>query len=111
MWRVYTNASRPAVTNLVSAVKRLQSVFSELEFEYAHEIQYGFGRHGTDEELENQEKLYSDAVALCDDFLDGNLCASCLVSKLDALSLQTHTVEIKGFIKNGEPETGSGTTV
>lgn len=99
MWRCY--ASQPASANVVSAVERLRSEFSKLEFEYAHEIVYGFGRHGTDEELEKQERLYSYAVNLCDEFQCGNLSASGLVSKLDAVHMQTYTVEIKTFIKNG----------
>lgn len=111
MWRCYANASRPASTNVVSAVEKLQSEFSKLEFEYAHEIVYGFGRHGTDEELKKQEQLYSDAVNLCDEFQCGNLSASGLVSQLDAMHMQTHTVELKMFIKNGEPETRSGNKV
>lgn len=99
MWRCYANAPRPASTHLVSAVEKLRSEFSKLEFEYAHEIEYGFGRHGTDEELEKQEQLCSNAVNLCDEFQCGNLSASGLVSKLDAVHMQTHAVEIKTLIK------------
>lgn len=104
MWRCY--APQVVVTNLISAVEKLQSDFSKLEFEYAREIVYGFGRHGTDEELEKQEQLYRDATNLCDEFQCGNLSASVLVSKLDVMGLQSHTKDIKSFIKNGKPEAG-----
>lgn len=106
MWKCYAHASRPVVTDVVSAVERLRSVFLDLEFEYAHEIVYGFERYGTDEKLKKEEQLYRNAVALCDNFLHANLCGSCLVSKLEAVNLQKHTVEIKKFLKleNGGSE-------
>lgn len=94
----YKEASRPRATSIISVVTRVQSVFSDLELQQAREIEYGFGRSGSDEELAKLEKLYSDAGALCDKFLNGQLCESCLVSKLDAMNLQTYTVEIKTFI-------------
>lgn len=107
MWMCYMHVSRPPAMSVVSAVERLRSVFSNIEFECEHEIVYGFGRYGTDEELQIQIQLYSDAAAMCDDYIHGNLSISCLVSKLDGMNFQTYTVEIKKFLKNGGSENGS----
>ena len=61
MWMCYADASRPVATDVTSAVQRLQGIFGDLEFYYGHEIVYGFGRCGSEEELAAKEKLYNDA--------------------------------------------------
>lgn len=99
---LYADASRPAAVDVVSAVTRAQSTLRDLAFDEAHESVYGLGRYGTEEEFAAQEKLYNKAASVCDTFLDGKICAHCLVSKLNSMNLGEHTVEIKKFMKREE---------
>lgn len=99
MYMCYAEASLPEAVDVISAVSRAQSLFSLLAFDAGHESVYGFGRYGTEEELQKLETQYRKAVSLCEKFERGKISCSCLVTKLDAMKLEDHTDEIKKFLK------------
>lgn len=109
MWMCYAEASRATATDVTSAVERARATFSDLAFEHAHEIVYGLGRYGTDQELEEREQFYNNAVSLCEKFQAGNISCAHLVAALDAMDLEEHTEQIKEFMsrevqQNGDTE-------
>lgn len=98
----YAEASRPAPTDVKSAVEITRSRFMDLAFMEVHRKVYDLGRVETDEELERLEKLYTDASALCDKCVDGVINESQLISQLEAMNLEEHTTTIKEFMKRVE---------
>ena len=99
MWMCYAQASWTEPTDLISAVQRAKELFTLLSFEQSHSRVYDFGRYGTDEELKRLEDIYDAAELLCEKFLKGEINVNRLVSELDTMNLEEHTIDIKKFIK------------
>lgn len=92
----YADASRPAATDLRTAIIRAESVFSDLAFYYEHEIVYGLWRCMSDEELAKLAEQYRNAASLCGKYLEGDVSVAYLIAQLDGMNVDTE--EIKKFM-------------
>lgn len=105
MWMCYREESRAVATDLRSAVMRLKGRFQDLAFDASHEAVYGLGRILSEEECLDRENNFLEGVALCDKFLNNELCEICLIKELIDIELQHFLSEILDFMCkcNGQP--------
>lgn len=102
---IYAEASRPAATDVRSAVERLANSMQDLAFDASHEIVYGLGRSGlSEDELKNEEKQYNNGAVICRLFLSDSIDRSELVNLMNGLGLQSHMDDVSKFIEREEVE-------
>lgn len=105
MWMIYAEASRPAATDVRSAVERLARSMEDLAFDASHEIVYGLGRSGlSEDELKNEEKQYNNGAVVCRLFLNESINRSELVNLMNGLRLQYHMDDVNKFIEREEDD-------
>lgn len=98
MWMCYREEGRAAATDVKSAVMRLKERLGDLAFDASHEAVYGFGKFLSEEECLDREKMFYEGVALCEKFLNNELCELCLVKELIKIELHNHVNEILEFL-------------
>lgn len=101
----YAEASRPAATDVRSAVERLARSLEDLAFEASHEAVYGLGRSGlSEEQLHNEEKKYNNGVVVCGLVLNDSISRKVFVDLMSGLGLEEFIDEVIKFIEKEEDE-------
>uniref|UniRef100_A0A1Y1LLL8 Uncharacterized protein n=1 Tax=Photinus pyralis TaxID=7054 RepID=A0A1Y1LLL8_PHOPY len=82
MWMCYAAENWTKAVDAHTAVERLVQELSALVEDAEHEAVYGLGRFCTEEECNDLVKKYSRGIKLCNLFLNGKYCLTCLRRQL-----------------------------
>lgn len=98
MWLAYKR-ERPAY-NLTTAVENLAQDFNNLEFDAAHEAEYGFDRFYTYDECMEIARKYEKASEACNIFLHTSDLTTFLYT-MKEMEYESFLDEVKKFVSNG----------
>lgn len=93
----YSSGYWPESKDLKSAVGRLHSMFTDYLYDSEHQMNYG-GLHVDTEKCEQLSKIYSQAVEICEKYLEKNLDIVRLLSELQKLNLLGQCACLKSYL-------------
>jgi hypothetical protein len=89
------------ITDFDSGVRHVLQKFQNLLFDAEHEANYGMGKFYTVEQCNKLAEKYADGVEVCEKYLEGKVCRSCLVDDLIRLELGDFLYRLEEYM---EPE-------